>query len=214
MAIGGIGRPSTKRTWTLASKLVSKSVVIHTIRGGYWAALAGIELNVKMLKELGKCMVSILKRESTKYMARIGWSGGDPMGGPPIWDSFSYKIVGTNVEIRSTFYGMKELARGKIPARRMTWLTQAKQRPDLARAKEGKVAKRKWRLTLGKPAEQKSRPLVVPIKTGDGRVEFRTAPLKVSGAWVHPGIAKFTFFETAIRKGRKACIEIVEAKIR
>lgn len=185
----------------------SRAVVIHTIRGKQWAAMAGVELNNKTLQSMGRCMVATLKRESSKYLIRIGWSGHDPMGGPPLWDSFSFRLAGMDVQIRSSFYGMKELAHGSIPSRRMTWMTQEYKDHNPTKFKQT-FRERK----LGKSGTNRG-PLIVPIKTG-GKVEFRMAPLKLSDAWVHPGIAKFTFFETAIRKGRKACIDIVKAKIK
>lgn len=206
MAIGGIGKPG-KPGGTM--NLRPKAEVIHTIRGKIWAEAAGVPLDNKTLQALGRCMVANLKRESAKYLTRIGWSGNDPMGGPPLPESFSFRLKDMDVQIRSTFYGMKELAHGAIPSRRMTWLTQEakKKSPD------------KYPLTPREKALGKSQadrdgrlPLIVPIKSG-GSVEFRSAPIKMSNAWVHPGIAKFTFFETAIRKGRKACVEIVKKKI-
>lgn len=197
MAIGGISRPRTAK---------HRPVRIHLIRGRLWAAMSGVNLSPKVLRKLGTCMVSILETESKKYFAKRGWTGRDPMGGPDIWDSFSYRVIAKqDVEIRSSFYGMKELAHGSIPGRRMTWLTQEykdrnpKKFPLTPREKE-----------LGMKQMSKTRmPLIVPIKVGN-TVEFRTAPLKLGDAWVHPGIAKFTFFETAIRKGRKACIDIIK----
>ena len=204
MAIGGITKPDVKKDVVLKPR----SKVIHTIRGRLWAAAAGIELTNKMLKALGRCMVASLKRESAKYIARIGWTGGDPMGGPPLPESFSFKLKGTDIEIRSTFYGMYELAHGDIPSRKMTWLTQeAKER----RPSKFPLSPREKKLGMNQASKNRL-PLIVPLKVG-GTVEFRSAPLKLSDAWVHPGIAKFTFFETAIRKGRKACIEIVKAEI-
>lgn len=203
MAIGGIEKPDTKT----ATNMQSRAVVIHTIRGKQWATMAGVELNNKTLQSMGRCMVATLKRESSKYMARIGWSGKDPMGGPPLWDSFSFRLASMDVQIRSSFYGMKELAHGSIKPRRMTWLTQEYKSRNPMNFNRTFLEKK-----MNKSGTDRG-PLIVPIKV-NGTVEFRMAPLKLSDAWVHPGIAKFTFFETAIRKGRKACIDIVKAKIK
>ena len=57
-------------------------------------------------------------------------------------------------------------------------------------------------------------PLVVPLRTDDGMVVFRTAPLTFQDAWVHPGIAKFTFMQRGIRKGRLGCIEILKGVVK
>jgi hypothetical protein len=89
----------------------------------------------------------------------------------------------------------------------MTWLTQEYKERNPAKFGQTFMERKKGNTGSNR------RPLIVPIKVG-GTVEFRTAPLKMTDAWVHPGIAKFTFFETAIRKGRKACIEIVKAKMK
>jgi hypothetical protein len=53
------------------------------------------------------------------------------------------------------------------------------------------------------------KPLVVPLRAESGEVIFRTAPLKFSDAWVHPGVAKFNFAERAMKKAREDCSQIV-----
>lgn len=180
-----------------------RSVRVHTIQGGLWGALAGLtdeELTPRVLNALGRCMVAALSSGATKYLTRVGHSGLDPQGGPSLPQSFSFIVRGTDVEIRSSFYGMAQLAHGSVPSRRMPWLTQEhkKQHPERFQqtARERQVGHRL--------------PLVVPIKGGDGTIEFRMAPLKIGDAWVHPGIAKFTFFETAIRNGRKQCVKTIQ----
>jgi hypothetical protein len=169
-----------------------------------------LPISPQLLAKLGDCICKTLAEESKKYFAKRGWSGKDPMGGPPIWRSFGYKIRGKRtLEITSTFYGMAELAEGNIPERRMLWLTQeAKDRHpgnyDLTDAERRRGMKKTGRLS------QKERlPLMVPIATTGGNIEFRMAPLTIGGAWVHPGIAKFTFFETALRKWKERCAQIV-----
>jgi hypothetical protein len=42
---------------------------------------------------------------------------------------------------------------------------------------------------------------VVPITDKYGNVNFRTAPLKIRDAWVHPAIVKWTWLERGIEKG-------------
>ena len=144
------------------------------------------------------------------YFGKRGWSGKDPKGGPPIWKSFSCRIVGkSSLVIDSSFYGMKELASGDIPQRKMTWLTQEAKdkRPsqfELTDAERNLGMKKTGRVSRGQRL-----PLVIPLETGDGKVELRRAPLTIGEAWVHPGIAKFTFFETALRKWKQECTRIV-----
>lgn len=186
-------------------------VRVRGVYGTPWSKLAnGIPISKDVLEQLGKCLVESLVYEAKKDFAKRGWSGKDPMGGPPIWDSFSYQIRGkSTVEVLSTFYGLAEMTSGNIPGRKMEWLSQ--QRKDQFPSK--------YRLTDGERRHKKKRggqvskgtrlPLVVPVKTKGGTVIFRTAPLKTSDAWVHPGIAKFTFLERGIRKGRLNCAKIL-----
>lgn len=178
---------------------------IRAILGGPLAKMTELPVTPQLLSKVGQCMVEVLAKESKKYFAKRGWSGKDPMGGPPIWDSYSFRLRGkSTLEITSSFYGMGELATGDIPERKMTWLTQeAKDR----RPGDYKLTERERRLGMKKTG--KRLPLVVPIETGGGTVELRTAPLKIGDAWVHPGIAKFTFFETAVRKWRIRCGKLI-----
>ena len=97
----------------------------------------------------------------------------------------------------------------------MVWLTQehkdrhpsehklTPRERELGMKQTGRVSE------LGRKPGKGRLPLVVPLKTKGGQVIFRTAPLKMQNAWVHPGIARFTFMQKGIKKGRKACIEII-----
>jgi len=195
--------------------LMATKVKIKGVRGKPWSRMAsdGIPLTPSTLRRLGYAIVKELKRESAKDFAKRGWSGRDPMGGPPIWESFSFSVKGESVFFYSSFYGMHELASGDIPARKMTWLTQE--------AKDKKpgdyhLTPRERELGMkkhGRPREGTRLPLIVPLGGSGGTVIFRVAPLKFSDAWVHPGIAKFTFFQRAIKKGRKASVEIIQEEI-
>lgn len=176
------------------------------VRGVYgkpWAALMNLKVSDRMLRRIGETIVKILERESKKDFAKRGWSGKDPMGGPDIWDSFSFRVHKSSVEILSSFYGMKELAMGDIPERRMTWLTQQGQ---------GRLSKSST--TGGRRPGSRKKPLIVPLKEKTGEVVFRVAPLKIGDAWVHPGIAKFTFFERSLRMAREACKVLLAEEIR
>lgn len=48
---------------------------------------------------------------------------------------------------------------------------------------------------------------VVPICQRDGRMAFRTAPLTIGQAWVHPKIAKHTFINRAYELAMKDHLE-------
>jgi hypothetical protein len=187
-------------------------IQMRRVRGKPWSKTKEIPLTPSTLRRLGYAIVKELKREAAKDFAKRGWSGEDPMGGKPIWESFHFSVRGQDVIVYSTFYGMKELAKGDIPARKMTWLTQkAKEEHPSQYALTDREKELGMRVT-GKPSKGERLPLIVPVES-NGSVVFRVAPLRFADAWVHPGIAKFTFFGRAIRKGREACMEIIAEEI-
>ena len=154
------------------------------------------------LRRIGEIYVRFLRYEAREEFHRRGWSLRDPMGGPDIGDSFSYRILKSQVEILSTYYGMDVLVHRDIPSRRMYWLTQEYKGQSPERFGRKRTI---WR-------EGKT-PLVVPITQKDGTVVFRTAPLKMKDAWVHPGIARFTFWERAIRKAGPKVLQIIAEEV-
>jgi hypothetical protein len=184
---------------------------MRAILGGPLARITEFPVSHQFLAKMGQCMVDALSEEAKEYFAKRGWSGKDPMGGPPIWESFSFRIRGKNtLEFTSSFYGMQELAQGSIPERKMFWLTQeAKDRNpgdyDLTPKEKDLGMKKTGRVSQGERL-----PLIVPLMTEGGNIEFRRAPLNLGDAWVHPGIAKFTFFETAVRKWRVRCARLLK----
>jgi len=187
------------------------------VRGVYgkpWSRLSDIPVSREVLEKLGACLVRTVVEEAKKDFAKRGWSMNDPMGGPPIHQSFSYYIRGkSTVEVRSTFYGMSELGKGRIPKRRMTWLTQEAKEKHPERYALTRRERRLGMRPAGRPSRGTRLPLVVPIQSHGGAVVFRMAPLTTREAWVHPGIAKFTFIQRGIRKGRLACIEILKKEL-
>jgi len=204
---------------------------VKGVYGTPWSKLAkGITVDRKTLMKLGACLVEDIAAEAKKDFAKRGWSGKAPHatkdkvfpggppanGGPPIWDSFSYQISGkSTLEITSTFWGLSEMTSEEgIPGRQMTWLTQSRKDhhpTEFALTDEEKKLKMK---KSGRLSKGKRLPLVVPVKSKAGTVIFRTAPLKIGQAWVHPGIARFTFMERAIKKGRQLCAEILGTAFR
>jgi hypothetical protein len=183
---------------------------IRNVLGGPLAKLMGIPITRELLGAMGQSLVQILAAESKTYFAKRGWDGHDPMGGEPIWRSFTWKIRGkSTLEISSTFYGMSELANGDIPSRRMTWLTQQAKDQHPENYELSPKEKRLKMKKAGRVLKGERLPLIVPIQTQGGSVEFRTAPLTIGDAWIHPGIARFTFYDTAVRKWRQQCADIV-----
>lgn len=182
--------------------------------GGPFGKLAGITVNPEILSRLGDCLVDTLAEESRKDFAKRGWSGKDPKGGPPVWDSFDYRIRGTNtLEITTTFWGLFELATGDIPSRKMTWLTQEAKDNHPENYPRTPTERRLRMKQAGRVSEGERMPLVVPLKTRSGEVIFRTAPFETQDAWVHPGIAKFTFIQRAMKKGREKLAEIIQNEV-
>ena len=186
----------------------------YKIRGTYgkpWSQMGKFDLTPETLKAIGECMVNSFKKEALKDFAKRGWSVRDPMGGPDIGDSFSYRVKGkSTVEILSSFYGIAELTRGDIPSRRMTWLTQEAKDKTPHKYKRTPGEQRRQMSMSGRVSKGTRLPLVVPIKSSSGEVIFRTAPLKIKDAWIHPGIAKFNFARRAVEKGRKLCLDAIQ----
>ncbi len=173
-----------------------------------------IQLTPDLLQELGDVLVKRLSKESRRYFAKRGWTGKDPAGGPPIWESFSANVRGkSTLEIDSSFYGLHELVTGDIPEREMTWLTQEAKNRHPEQFPLTEKEKRLGMKVAGKPSRGTRLPLVVPLSVGGGTVVFRVAPLTFADAWIHPGIAKFTFFEVSVKRWRKDLEPIVRKAI-
>ncbi len=183
---------------------------VRSLYGGPLAKLAKAAASKELLEAMAQCIIDAIIAEGLKDFAKRGWKLEDPKGGKPFHESFSFAIRGKRtIEIRSTYWGLKELVTGDIPSRKMTWLTQEGKDKiptdyNLTRTETNAGMKRAGRVLKG---ERKL--LVVPIKKDDGTVILRTAPMKMKDAWVHPGIAKFTFMERGVRKGRTKCADAI-----
>jgi hypothetical protein len=193
-------------------------VRVRGVYGTPWSKLAeGLTIDRKTLDTLGACLVKVLATEAKKDFAKRGWNGRAPHardkvypegpgadGGPVIWESFSHQISGkSTLEILSTWWGLEGITQsGGVPSRKMTWITQEAKKSNPTN----------YRRTPSEIRSGKRGPLIVPIKKG-GTVIFRSAPLTMDKAWIHPGIARFTFIERAVRKGRQQCADIIAAKI-
>ena len=190
----------------------------YRIKGTYgkpWSKMGRFDLTPKTLKAIGECLVKTFSEEALKDFQKRGWSTRDPMGGPDIHKSFSYRIKGkSTVELMSSFYGMSELVSGDIPSRKMTWLTQEAKDQSPQDYKRTPGEEKRGMSAAGRVSKGQRLPLVVPLKSKSGQVVFRTAPLKMQDAWVHPGIAKFTFARRAIEKGKKLCLDAIADQAR
>jgi len=185
----------------------------YRVRGTYgkpWSQLGEFDLSPEILKAMGECLVRIFSQEALKDFAKRGWSIRDPNGGPDIGKSFSYRVKGkSTVEVLSTFWGMAELVQKARLPHRMVWLTQEAKDQAPQKYELTKEEKKRGMSAAGRVSKGSRMPLVVPLKSRSGEVVFRTAPLKMQDAWVHPGIAKFTFARRAIDKGKKECLGVI-----
>ena len=176
---------------------------IRATYGGTWLKTGEIELDPEFLNLIGQTLVDIIETESKNEFIKRDWSHNDPMGGPPIGQSFKFEVLGDRtIVLKSSYYGLAELTSPEgIPERRMTWLTQqgAKRRMPDKRYKKGY-----------RPSSTNASPLVVPLTTKEGEVIFRMAPLRMAEAWIHPGIARFTFVQRALKKARLKIADMVQ----
>jgi len=186
---------------------------VKGIYGGPVSKKIDIPITRELLERLGKCLVDSFVKEAKKDFAKRGWSGEARDGSAPIWDSFSYKIRGDKtVVVVSTFPDIDVLTSRDIPSRKMTWLTQEAKEKSPNKYPVTLREKRAGMKQSGRMSKGERLPLVVPIKDDGGKVVFRTAPLKLADAWVHPGIARFTFAQRAVRLGKAGCIEIIKGE--
>lgn len=185
------------------------------VYGTPWSKLAKVEVTPEILSRLGACLVQSIVAEGMVDFAKRGWSLNDPMGGPSFQESWTYQVSGrSTLEILSSWYGMVELTRDGIPSRKMWWISQEAKDRHPERYHLTRTEKRLGMKQGGRVSKGERLPLVVPIKDkGTGRIVLRMAPSRMQDAWIHPGIAKFSFLERGIRKGRKRCADIIQQEV-
>lgn len=182
--------------------IVSKLRPVRRAQGGAWSKIGDQPLSADLLRRMGQALVRAFADEASRAFAMRGWSMKSMDGGKPINRSFSFRIVGdSTVEVLSSFPGLPELVQGIAP-RAMTWLTQEAKDKNPAdyelTPRERKLGMKK----TGKVSKHERLPLVVPLRSKGGSVVFRMAPLTIGSAWIHPGIARFTFAQRAAKKAR------------
>lgn len=191
-------------------------IKIRKVYGGSALDRDNIPISREALEALANCVIATIIKEGKKDFAKRGWKLGDPNDkGPDFHKSWSFEIEGLRtIVIKSTYYGMKELTDGGIPERKMTWMTQEHKEKHPENFQLTPTEKKRGMKQTGKMSQGDRLPLIVPLKQKDGSVVLRFAPLTMQDAWVHPGIARFTFMQRAIRKARKECTGILKEEIR
>lgn len=159
------------------------------IRGLYGKPMH-VHLSLALLDEAAQIILDCIHDEIRKDIAKahaLGRVKGQPARLPDSEEfvkSFTYRIRGNStVEIVST------------------WPTA------LAHTEKGhdKPRKMSWLVRSNVPT--------VPMVTTSGEVIFRTTPMNLTDAWIHPGFARYTFIERGARKGREQIIERMGGKI-
>lgn len=162
-----------------------------------------IEPTRKGLEILGKSLVKHIGIEASKDFAKRGWSEWNWDRTRKISESFAFEVVGTRtIKVTCDYPAIERLLEG-VPKHPMTWLVQP---PGVKEADENEP-ERPQKVVSASAGTKKNKDalLIVPFKRG-GVVEFRTAPFDTADAWIHPGIAKFTFLRRGLEKGKKEAI--------
>lgn len=169
---------------------MNRGARIKGVYGKPWSRMVseGISLDAKMLHRLGRVLVESVVEEARVDFAKQGRAPkppGKPEGIPNTEDffkSFHHRLTGTST--------IEILS---------TW-------PYIDQVIEGRDPYPMPWLTRSRGVD------VVPILKGDGVVIYRTAPLKIQDAWIHPGFARHTFLQRGIKKGREKMAQIIAAE--
>lgn len=154
--------------------------VVRRTYGKTWAKLEDKDFfTSQFMDQVGRLLLDSIVREIRKDLAKQG-KKPTPEGKPegiPVSErfirSFTYKVVGTKVEISSTWPWVEQIIEGR-PEYPMDWLT-----------KEKGVDK----------VPMKSRTT--------GMVVIRSTPKSAKDAWIHPGFKKHNFVRRGFEKARK-----------
>ena len=98
------------------------------------------------------------------------------------YDSFSYEVQGNSVALKSSWPWVEQLVEGTDGPYSMKWMTAAQ-------------GVRK-----------------IPLRDKDGSIVIRTTPLTTDKAWIHPGIARHSFFQRAMARAQNAFVDHVLEK--
>jgi hypothetical protein len=157
------------------------------VYGTPWSKMAGgVELSLEVLNRLGKAMVKEIRNEARRAFAMRGVSPGGKMGLPAshkFYESINYRISGKRTVEIVSNWPWMDAYLEGRDPYPMTWLSQEKG-----------VTK-------------------VPLIDKSGEVIIRMAPLQAKDAWIHPGVAKYSFIERGVKKGREKMAEIIREEV-
>lgn len=160
---------------------MAKIQKVKGIYGKPWSKLANIKITKAVLHKIGEVLVEeIVKAARDEASRAVGLGFQTLPKSEKFYQSFGYRVVGASTVEVTTTWPWIQPLLEGSEPFKMDWLTQARGVK------------------------------VVPLEDEFGRVVFRTAPLNLSDAWIHPGIAKHKFLSKGIENGRKRSIEVVK----
>ena len=173
----------------------STKVRARAVLGGAFGKLLGGDIPVdrKTLEELGALLVKHIVREASRDLAKQGKSPIAKTGNACSGEREPEGLPTSVSFLKSFSYRIKGKATIEILS---TW-------PFLRQATEGREPYKMTWLTQ----EQGVR--AVPMVQPDGTVLVRTTPLTTADAWCHPGFARHTFINRAVKKARKEMAQII-----
>lgn len=184
------------------------------VKSGPLARRIDMDLSPDLLRELGKCLIKAIVIEAMKDYAKRGWSLAAPDGSAPLHKSFRVVLRGQKtIEITSTYPLLQQMTTIGIPPHKMTWATQEAKDKHPANYELTAGERERGMTQSGRVSKGERLPLVIPVSGHGGTVVLRVAPLMMTDAWVHPGVAKFTFLQRGIEKGKAACMERLKQEV-
>jgi hypothetical protein len=169
-------------------KKKAKIIPTKGIYGKPWSKISSIPVSRDVLERVGQILVDSVVEEAKKDFAKqrgMRTPRGEPMG-LPVSKRF-YESFGYKIVGKST----------------VTITTTWEWFPRY----EGRRPYRMPWLTRERGVN------IVPFPQDDGTVIFRTAPLTTAKAWIHPGVARHTFLQRGLRKGRQKAAQILSEEL-
>lgn len=194
---GKIIRKVTLNSAPIEKQKGEKGSLKSAIISGIADQVSDPTIRKKLLQKLGRELVKSIKFEGRKDMAMANNLRGKavPNGGGlgnSFFNTVKYKIIGNStIEIVSDWEWL-ELVLNGMPKTKMVKLV-AQRNPNL------------WRRTSTGKLVRKA----IPIKGKNGTINFRLPPLTIDKVWIHPGVARHTFWQKGIDKWRAKAPKIV-----